>query len=179
MKSLKKIQKVVKVMKTLTTINFVLNVAAIIICIPVLVLLFSSDQLLSFINKMALSMVGKEDVVAKSTAIATVCVFFANCVSSAIICRSFISYYKRELELGTPFTKESADDLSKLGRMFIFIPLITDIVCSIGLEAGQYFYPEIEKFPIDDYHYIYVGLMLLFISLLCRSVVEQKDNQEK
>lgn len=173
MNSLKKIQKIVNIMKVVTSIIFVSDVATIVICIPAfLVILFWGSQILSSISQMAISLAGKEVVIGKATALAAVCVLLVNCASSALLCHFTSSYLKKEIATGTPFTQECATGLFHLGILFILLPIGTSAICSIGLSILENFYPGLERLSMGNFSTIYIGLMLLLISLICRSATE-------
>lgn len=172
MNSLEKIQRIVKIIRVITIVVFTLDIIAIIMCIPVLILLFCGSQFFPFVVQLVNAFTENTARIDKATVYAAVFVLLANCASGAILCHSVLSFAKREITSGTPFTSESADGLFHLGLIFILLPLTIAVVCSIGLSIGESFYPEIERVSMGDYSTGIVGLMLLLLSLLCRSAAE-------
>ena len=94
------------------------------------------------------------------------------CIGEAILCRISEKYFRNEIDAGTPFTLEGAQELKHLGIFAIVVPFVTDIICSAGAAAVAHFYPEVVKLETGFLASAGIGVMLIVMSLLCKHATE-------
>ncbi len=177
MSSLEKIQRIVKIIRAVTIVVFALDIVAMILCIPGLILLLGEGQLFSYVYQLVNALAENSSIIGKETMYAALFVLFVNCLSGAVLCFSLLSFFKKEMEVGMPFTYECADRIFRLGLLFILLPICTQAVCSLGLSIGECFYPKIERVTMGDFSTGIAGLMLLLLSLLCRGAAEMQGQR--
>lgn len=100
------------------------------------------------------------------------------CIGEFIVSHFSKKYFANELKAGTPFTQEGANELLKLGIITICVPIgaivLSEIVCSIIIE----FVGGGEVIDIEDFSTVSIGVMFIFLSLLCRygsDVLKEKE----
>lgn len=90
------------------------------------------------------------------------------CVGQAVTAKYAEGYFRHELDAGTPFTLSGAKELFRLGILTICVPLGTLIAAQIisGILAG--FLDCGDAFQPDSADSVTLGVMFLFMSLLCK-----------
>ncbi len=94
------------------------------------------------------------------------------CVGEAILCKIAEKYFRNELEAGTPFTLEGANELKKLGIYAIIIPMVMNIICAAGIAVAVRYFPEIKPFEADPLVSAGIGVMMIVMSFLCKHAAE-------
>lgn len=97
------------------------------------------------------------------------------CVGQAVTAKFAEGYFRHELAAGTPFTFSGAKELLRLGIITICVPLGSLIVAQIisGILAG--FLNCGEAFQLDSVDSVTLGIMFLFMSLLCQYGAECEE----
>lgn len=100
------------------------------------------------------------------------------CTVVAVVFRFIVSYFKKELTDGTPFTKRGAKELFRLGIIEIVLFFATSIILEI-VEAiinlnGKIVDTQLSDKPLS----IWFGLMCIFLSIIYKYVAE-KDEYSK
>ncbi len=88
------------------------------------------------------------------------------------------SYFRAELDAGTPFEKESASRLMKLGFLTILVSLLTRLVMAL---LYRIVFPAELSVPLSATFLngsLPLGIMFLIISLLCRYGSEIQGRKE-
>ena len=176
MKSLETIQKLAKLGRILSKIVFVLCVIASGICLlGLLCTVFLPEE--AEIGNVAIQGMTElpqevKDNMTEDTfrAVSYVAMGLAMiiCACEAALAKMAERYFKHELEAGTPFTFDGAQELKRLGIYTIVLPLVTSVIAQIALF-------ELEKHltgKIDDTSTISVslglGIMMLVMSVVCK-----------
>lgn len=172
MKSLKTVQTVCKIAHSLSTAAYVICIVGFCICIFGFIgLNFGSDVFkLGGVTLHGLfSDSSGYDV--KSLA-AMLSGWLLVCIGCGIIAKFSQAYFKNELAAGTPFTLSGSKELLRLGILTAVIPTASAILQKIteGVAAGLMNAPKNAAFDVnfDTAAGVIVGVMFIFISLLCR-----------
>ena len=98
------------------------------------------------------------------------------CAGEAVLAGFAERYFKNELQAGTPFTTDGAKELRRLGILTLCIPTGCALAARIaeGVLAGML---KIERADMLDLcteggAHLALGVMFLFVSLLCRNGTE-------
>ena len=103
------------------------------------------------------------------------------CIGEAIMAFYAERYFKHELEAGTPFTYEGANEVFKLGIISIIVPIATSIAAGILFGVFYIFFPEISEPDMDMSFSLTSGLACLFASVIFKhgaELAEEKYNTE-
>lgn len=100
-------------------------------------------------------------------------------IGEAVTAKFAEMYFKRELVAGTPFTASGAKELKRLGILTICVPLGALILAQIvsGVIAG--FIDCGEAFNMDGGDSVALGVMFIFMSLICRYGAELEEEKFK
>ncbi len=169
MKSLETIQKVSKFGKIFSKIVYVLCLVAVIILVisAVGVVLFG-DQIVNT-QDIVLPFVEKTDInISKAFICDALMVAIVGLLSEMYIAKKANEYFKFELELGTPFTNESADKMKKLGLTVIIVPIIATIISVIAHIVISKLLGNSGDIDINYDISLTMGLVFLFLSAVFR-----------
>lgn len=99
------------------------------------------------------------------------------CVGQAVTAKFAQGYFLHELVAGTPFTLSGAKELFRLGVITICVPLGSLMVAQIvsGILAG--FLDCGDTFQTDSVDSVTLGVMFLFMSLLCQYGAECEERR--
>lgn len=97
------------------------------------------------------------------------------CVCNIINAKLSVDYFDAELKEGSPFTIELSNQLNILGRRTIIISIINIVLVSTTYEIFSHFYTLTNELDISNISSIWIGLVFMFVSLLCRYVAEEKN----
>lgn len=89
--------------------------------------------------------------------------------------KAAVNFYKKELDLGTPFEIEVADGLKKLGLTYIKFSIISVLVAGITYSIFDYYLSNVGELDIGNGYSIGIGIFYLIISLLCRLGTQTKQ----
>lgn len=97
------------------------------------------------------------------------------CIGQAVTAKFAERYFRHELAIGTPFSKDSAKELLRLGILTICVPLGALIFAQIvsGVIAGILGCSDV--FKLDGGDSVSLGVMFIVISLLCRYGAELRE----
>lgn len=104
------------------------------------------------------------------------------CIGEAIMAFYAERYFRHELEAGTPFTYEGANEIFKLGIISIIVPIATSLVAGILFGVFYIFFPEIAEPDLDMSFSLTSGLACLFASVIFKhgaELAESKTESEK
>lgn len=87
-----------------------------------------------------------------------------------------IDYFKKELEIGTPFDMVLVNQLRKTGKQLLILSLLLIIVCNVIYEVFAMSFENIPEMDFNNMQFISTGCICLIFSLLCRLAVE-KDSE--
>ena len=175
MKSLKTIQTLAKVGKILSLIAFILCIVCAVFCaIGVAVLPAMKDKVIQ--DGKTLEQLLIENKTNFITAI-TVCVI-ALISTLAGVFTSFLTlrFFKRELEVGTPFRFEIANKMKKLGLIHVIVSLALLVTIAIIVASVKSGHKELQDIKgTETGGTLWFGIALLILSVFCRYGAEKED----
>lgn len=98
------------------------------------------------------------------------------CIGPAVTAKFAERYFSHELTAGTPFTFDGAKELFRLGIITICVPLGSMIMAQIISSIVAEFIGCGEAFKLEGGDSVALGVMFLFMSLLCKYGAECKEN---
>lgn len=102
------------------------------------------------------------------------------CIGQAVTAKFAEGYFAHELTAGTPFTLSGAKELFRLGIVTICVPLGSLILAQIISAIVAELIGCGEAFKLDGGDSVALGVMFIFMSLLCRYGAElQTQKQEE
>lgn len=172
MKTLNTIQTFSKIGKLLSKIIYICCIVGFIGCIVGIIAMLigshaakiSGTTLHSVLASEAGSSVGTLSVAIAAGLILSVGEFF--------VARMAYRYFSNELNAGTPFTLEGANELMHLGISVIWIPLVSIILTQIAQEVIAQFMENVELLSLDGYGSVMLGVAFIIMSLLCKCGAE-------
>lgn len=174
-KSLKTIQTLAKIGKILSKIVYICSIVCGCICLVGLICLPLGGGVILKIG--GVNILGLADT-ELSGGVKAACSAMAGsmlvCAGEAVLAGFAVKYFKNELSAGTPFTKDGADELKKLGILTIIIPicstLLANIVCAILSSA--------KDVSFSNEGTIALGVMFIVTALLCRYGAELSEKPD-
>lgn len=97
------------------------------------------------------------------------------CVGEAVTAKFAEKYFTHELAAGTPFTTDGAKELLRLGILTICVPLGTLILAQIVSGVIAEIIGCGEVFKLDGDGSVTLGVMFIFMSLLCKYGAELRE----
>lgn len=181
MKSLHTIQELSRLGSVLSKIAFVLSAVGFCGCAAGLLSLCFGDVGLIKIGGVTLRGLIENNAGYSSKSIAAALAgWLIVCAGEAVLARFAESYFKNELDAGTPFTAAGAKELLRLGILAIAIPVGCAVVGSIaeGILTSLMHAERAADLHFDTETSVVLGIMLLLGSLLCRHGAELAEKQE-
>lgn len=180
MKSLHTIQTLSKIGKVLSKITFIFSIIGFCGCIVGLIsLAFDQGSLIKIGGVTIHSLILANSKYSIGSMCAALTGGIIVCVGEAIVAKFAELYFKHELEAGTPFTRDGASELKKLGILMIavsagctlFAMIIQEIMCGFtgAVSMADAFECEGE---------VALGIMFIVTSLLCKYGMEVAAKQE-
>ena len=179
MKSLKIIQILAKIIKIVCTVLTIIFIVGASICALSIILLPILKDTVIYEGK-SFSIIIAENGTNYITALVASIVAFISCGAGIFLAKYTESFFKKELELGTPFNKELVKDMRKMAVVHIVLSIVVLIIISILIAIFESIYPEIIDIEYRFSGTIGFGLAMLVISLFCDYGAEtkQEDNNE-
>ncbi len=179
MKTLNTIQKLSKVGKVLSRIAFVFAVIGFCGCIMGLISVqWGNGSVIQWGGVTLHGILSRSDAYDLKSITAALSGILFVCAGEAMLAWFAVRYFQNELKAGTPFTLSGAKELLRLGILTCAVPLgsamaasITEGIVSGYLRAARDSYSDI--FFNNDGS-VALGVMFIFMSLLCRYGAEQK-----
>ncbi len=100
------------------------------------------------------------------------------CIGQAVTAKFGERYFSHELTAGTPFTIDGARELFRLGIITICVPLGSMIMAQIISSIVAELIGCGEAFKIEGGDSVALGVMFIFMSLLCKYGAECRENEE-
>lgn len=97
------------------------------------------------------------------------------CVGQAVTAGFSRSYFRHQLLAGTPFTRDGAGELLRLGILTICIPLGTFLLAQIVSAVIAEIIGCGEAFKLEGGDSVLLGAMMIVASLLCRHGAEVQE----
>ena len=185
MNSLHTIQKLSRMGKMLSKTAFIVSLIGFCGCLAGLLSLGSGRGSLIRIGGVSLhGLLGDHSGRSIESLIAAFSGWLIVCAGEAVLARFAEGYFRNELKAGTPFTLAGAKEMLRLGILTLTIPTGCAAVGRIaeGILAG---FAETEAAETMDTYFdtganLALGIMFLFVSLLCRCGAEltQRDGTQ-
>lgn len=177
MKSLKAIQVLAKIGKILSKIIFVFCIVGFCLCVAGIISLAIGLEGLKLGGTTIHGLIESETSMSMESLYGVMAVGAVFCVAEAVLSKFAEIYFRNELADGTPFTRRSAKELTRLGILTIAIPMAAAIICSIGVGIASLAYPEIETLPHVGGTSVGLGIMMIIASLFCRYGAELRGEK--
>lgn len=100
------------------------------------------------------------------------------CIGQAVTAKFGERYFSHELTAGTPFTIDGANELFRLGIITICAPLGSMIMAQIISSIVAELIGCGEAFKLEGGDSVALGIMFIFMSLLCKYGAECRENTE-
>lgn len=176
MKTLEKIQKLCSLGRVLSRIAFVMAVVGAALSLAGIIGLAAGADGVVKIGGVTLHTLIVETGEERGSVIAAMLMWTIVLAGEAVTAGYARLCFRSELEEGTPFTEKGAGEMLRLGIICIAVPPGCTVVGSIaeGIAAALM---NVEKSGLADCSVdgsITLGVMFLFVSLLCRYGAEQK-----
>lgn len=178
MKTLNTIQIFSKIGKILSKIVYICCIVGICGCALGAFAMFIGAETLKLGGMTLHSILETEANVSVGTIIAAIVVGMILCIGEYVISRMAYRYFKNELNAGTPFTEDGAKELLHLGVSVIWIPIVTAVLAQVAQGVIAQFMDNVEKLNLDGFDSVTLGVMFIFMSLLCKYGAECKENRE-
>lgn len=179
MKTLKTIQVISKIGKILSTIVYICYIVGIVGCIVGMFSIpFADTGIIKIggvsIHGLIVNRAGIELNALYPLMIGAMIV----CIGHAVTAKFAESYFKNELTAETPFTFSGAKELMRLGILTICVPLGALILAQIASGIAAEFIGCGEALKLDGGDSIALGIMFIFMSLLCKYGAELMEKSE-
>ena len=177
------IQKLAKAGKIISRIIFILAIVA--ACLTVFALVFYiviGDRSLVIGGITFDGLIQQElgQMLPRPILIIALCMAAVLCISEIILSQMAVTYFRRELEDGSPFTFRGAKELKRLGLWTIFLPLGVAFVSAVAMTAVAAAVTGADsvnlRFSVETGS-IGTGIFLLIVSVFCRHGAETQQGQ--
>ena len=104
------------------------------------------------------------------------------CIGGIVLSWKYVSYFKHELAVGTPFTFEGAKEMFRLGLYGVFVPIITITVADIAYAIMDIYFDNIGNSEMGDFASVGTGIVFLGVSFLCKygaELLEKKESEDQ
>ena len=163
MKSLNVIQKLSKIGKILSKIIFICSLVGFFMCIVgIISVALGSEEVLVWKGVTIHSILSNIEGYSEKMLYGFMAVGIIECGSEAIISKLAEFYFKHELEAGTPFTVDGANELRKLGIITIVISVVSSIIVSILVEGMNLWNDKV----LDNSTSITLGITFIIVSII-------------
>lgn len=112
------------------------------------------------------------------TLLAAIAVGLVYCIGEFFISRMAYRYFENELKAGTPFTFDGAKELRHLGISVIWISVVTAVIAEVAQGVIYQFLNDTERLSFEPFDAVAMGLLVIFISLICKHGAEVKADSE-
>ena len=154
-KSLKILQTVAKVARIVCKVLFILCIVGAAGCLIGLVATLAFGSLFE-----------TSGMVSFGTSVVGCAVGLLSCVGEAVLFRMGERYFERELAAGTPFTKDGAKDIFRLGIASLIVSLAVSVASGIVIGIAWIFSSSIVEPDITMSWSLGSGLALLLLSVI-------------
>lgn len=178
METLNTIQILSKLGKVLSKIVYVCCIVAISGCVVGFVAMLIGAETLKLGGVTIHSILETEVGVSEGTIIAAILVGAVLSIGEYFVARMAYRYFDNELKVGTPFTLEGAKELLHLGISTIWIPVVSMVLAQMAQGVIAEFMENVDKLDLDGYDSIAIGVIFIFMSLLCKYGAELRQSKE-
>lgn len=178
MKTLKNIQTLSKIGKILSKIIYICCIVGFAGCVVGIIAMMIGGQAVKIGGMTLHSILQTEANVAEGTIWSAIVVGLIFTVGEFFLARMSYQYFENELKAGTPFSKEGAKEMFRLGISAIWIPLATLILAQISQEIFANLM-EAEKLELGGFESVSLGVMFIIMSLICKYGAELSEEKEE
>lgn len=176
MKTLDTIQKLARIGKTVTRIFLILSILFITLSIITLMAVILSDSMSVDVRNYTIGGLfrGRGDIAALDIIIYIIAlsVFF---IGHTYLWNSAYRYFAVEVETGTPFKEENYRNLRALGIATILFPALFEMLTLILLNfASEHVFSGSAIMEYNPLSTFSLGVMIIFVSLVCRYGAEKE-----
>ena len=165
-------------MKIICTILFVFSIVGACLSLLGIILLPITRSVVLYESK-TLEIILAENGTNYMTALSGAIAGFLGCVIGIFICKYNQLFFAKELEVGTPFTKEIVHDMRKMALVNILVSVVGSGVIVIMLVVLKKIYPEITDTKESVFGSVAFGLIMLLLSVFCEYPVEKEEQNSK
>lgn len=178
-KTLNTIQILMKVGKIISQIAFIFGIIGLVSCaVGIISLAFLPESFVIDGVKFVIRSSENENT-SIGTMYSAMTVSLIMFIGETIIARFDYLFFKRELEVGTPFNFEVAKKMKYISIKMIVIPIICSIISTIAYEIFKATMSDVGTVHIGDEISFGVGIMLLIFSFVCKYGAEiEQERQE-
>ena len=177
MKSLRIIQILAKVAKIICTVVFICCIVGASICALSLILLPILRDTTIYDGKTVTVLLADKSV-SLSSAITASAFGLVSAGVGIFLAKYSELFFKKELEVGTPFKKEIVKDMRKLAIIHIVVSLATTMVLATIYAIVKASAKELIDFNPHQGGSVGFGISLLIISLFCEYGAEKEENEK-
>lgn len=177
-KTLKKIQGFAKLGKILSRIVFVFCIVGIVFCLIGIagVAFLPEEVMVGSVSITGVATVSEE--VTKGMVYAALAAIIVACIGELIVSARAVSYFKYELETGTPFTLKGAKKLKNLGILSIVLPIVFMILSEVVFMVVASELSGISEFNLHETVSIGSGIGMILVSLILKYGAELTEKKE-
>lgn len=162
MKSLQTIQKTFRIFQNLTKMAYIFCIVGASVCavgVLCVMMWYTKGEVISFFGKPVIMFVGSESQSQMLAVLLSEMVFL---ITDAVLL-GFVNYYlKIEQAEGTPFTKNGANLIKKIGIRCIYMPIVATIIASVIMDCF-----DVQKnFDFSNFSSVATGIALILISFV-------------
>lgn len=182
MKTLDIIQTLCKIGKIISKIVYICCIVGIVGCAVGFVAVIIGGEIIKLGGMTLNSILQNEVQIGQGDVWAAIEIGLFLCLGEFFVARMSYRYFDNELKAGTPFTLDGAKELLHLGISVIWIPILSSVLAQIGQEIIAQFAEDVQKINFDGNNSVILGVMFIFISLLCKygaQLQEAPETEEK
>lgn len=179
MESLKIIQKLSQIGKILSRIVFIVAIVG--LCIGAVGLVGIAVGVPAIkLGAVDLNLIQNTANLSNGAICAGVIVGMLYCVTESILAKFAEHYFAGEEADGTPFCKDRAKELLRLGILTICIPLATQLAGGIVTDVFAEFFRDVKEVCIDNGGSVALGVVFILLSVFCKCGAELiEENKTK
>lgn len=178
METLSTIQTLSKLGKVLSKIVYICCNVAIVGCLVGFAAMLIGAETLKLGGVTIHSILETEADLSEGTVVAAILVGAVLSIGEYFVARMAYRYFDNEIKSGTPFTLEGAKELLHLGISTIWIPIVSMVLAQMAQGVVSEFMENVDKLDLDGFDSIAIGVMFIFMSLLCKYGAELKQGKE-
>lgn len=178
-KSLKTIQTLSKIGKILSKIAFVFNIVLFCVFILGLVAMLWGITSLTIDGTDIASLLEKAADVSVASLYSAAITGMISTAGGIFMSKTALNYFKRELNDGTPFTVDGADQMLKFGIITLCVSFGTQLIANIANMITASVMSGVKTENINNSECMIIGVMFIFISFVCKygaEVLNEKNN---
>lgn len=177
MKTLQTIQTISKIAKVLSKLVSVCCIVGVCGCAAGAAAMLVGAETIKLGGVTLHSILQTEAGVSEGTVWAAIAAGVILCSGEYFLARMAQRCFANELAAGTPFTLDGAKELMHLGISAIWIPIVTATLAQVAQGVIGQAVGGAEKLSVDGFGGVMPGVMLIFVSLLCRYGAEMGQEE--